>query len=252
MIRVLIVDDEPLARDCIRLALKDATDFQVVGEASDGASAVEAIRRLQPELVFLDVQMPGMDGFAVIEEVGPAAMPDVIFVTAYDQHAIRAFEVHALDYMLKPFDDDRFRESLRHARARVRESRGHALADQLEALLRDRTREKEARVRRLMIRDRQRIRSVAVKDVDYFVAEGNYIRLHVGTQSYLVRMTLGRLEQHLDSTQFVRIHRSTIVNLDRVTEIQPWSAGDYVAVLHDQRTLKVSRHYRDALLKPLH
>jgi two-component system LytT family response regulator len=252
MIRVLIVDDEPLARDCVRLALKDATDFQVVGEASDGASAVEAIRGLQPELVFLDVQMPGMDGFAVIEEVGPAAMPDVIFVTAFDQHAIRAFEVHALDYMLKPFDDDRFREALRHARARVRESRGHALADQLEALLRDRTQEKAARVRRLMIRDRQRIRSVAVNDVDYFVAEGNYIRLHVGTQSYLVRMTLGSLERHLDSTQFVRIHRSTIVNLDRVTEIQPWSAGDYVAVLHDQRTLKVSRHYRDALLKPLH
>lgn len=252
MIRVLIVDDEPLARDCIRLALQEERDIEIVGEAADGASAVESIQQLAPELVFLDVQMPGMDGFDVIEQVGPAAMPAVIFVTAYDQHAIRAFEVHALDYMLKPFDDDRFREALRYARAWLREERRHALADQLESLLRSRALEKNDKVRRLMIRDRQRIRSVPVDDVDFFVAEGNYIRLHVGDQSYLVRMTLARLEQHLDASKFVRIHRSTIVNLDRVTEIQPWSAGDYMAVLRDQRTLKVSRHYRDALLRPLH
>jgi two-component system, LytTR family, response regulator len=249
LIRVLIVDDEPLARDCVRLALDGFDDCEVVGECPDGDSAVGAIRSLDPDLVFLDVQMPGMDAFGVIEEVGVAAMPAIVFVTAFDRHAIRAFEIHAVDYVLKPFDDDRFGEAVRQALERLRAERADALTARLKALLGARTEETKT-LRRLAVRDRDRIKYIAVDDVDWFEAEGNYVRIHRGAQTHLIRNTLSGLIERLDPSRFVRIHRSTIVNVDRVAEVQPWAGGDYIAILHDRKKLKVSRKYRDALLGP--
>lgn len=247
-IRALIVDDEPLARDCIRLALDALPDVDVAGECNDGESAVRQIRRLAPDLVFLDVQMPGMDGFDVIEIVGSERMPPVIFVTAFDRHAIRAFDVHALDYLLKPFDDARLHEAVRHARTRIEDERIGSLAERLSALLENRHSPERKALRKLAVRERERIRYVDVANVDYLTAEGNYVRLHIGRETHLIRLTLSALERDLDSARFVRIHRSTIVNLDRVTELQPWGGGDYVAILKDKQKLRVSRTYRDALL----
>ena len=250
MIRALIVDDEPLARDCIRLALEATDDLRVVGECQDGESAVRAIERLRPDLVFLDVQMPGVDGFDVIERVGAEAMPPVIFVTAYDRHAVRAFQCHALDYILKPFDDERFHEAVRHARARLGAERRGDFAERLAALVERHAGGGQAPIRRLMVRDGDRIHYVSVDAVDFMEADGNYVRLHVGARSHLVRTTLSHLDGRLDPAHFMRIHRSTIVNLDRIAEVQPWAGGDYVAILRDGRRLKVSRTYREALLQP--
>ena len=258
-LRVLVVDDEPLARDCVRLALAAVGDVEVVAECGTGEEAVAAIEALAPDLVFLDVQMPGLDGFDVVAAVGPERMPPVVFVTAFDAHALRAFEVHALDYVLKPFDDARFRSALEHARRRLQRDRAEELARRLAALL-------EAGalggtpggaapaaaggrwLRRLHVPVRDRLRFVRVDDVDWFEGAGNYVRVHVGADRHLVRTSLARLEQELDPAHFVRIHRSTIVNLERVREVEPWIAGDYVAFLTDGRKLRVSRNYRDALL----
>jgi two-component system LytT family response regulator len=198
--------------------------------------------------VFLDVQMPGMNGFDVIETVGSETMPPVIFVTAFDQHAIRAFDVHALDYLLKPFDDERLHEAVRHARSRIDDERIGSLAERLTALLENRDTSERKELRRLAVRERERIRYVDIADVDYLTAEGNYVRLHIGQATHLVRMTLSALERDLDAARFQRIHRSTIVNLDRVAELQPWGGGDYVAILKDKQKLRVSRTYRDGML----
>ncbi len=256
-IAALIVDDEPLARDCVRIALEDHPSIRVVGECPDGESAVEAIRELAPDLVFLDVQMPGMDGFDVIEEVGVELMPVVVFVTAYDQHALKAFEIHAADYVLKPFDDDRFSTSVEHAVERVRQSDAAALSRTLAGVLRELPGPLQSDAAgsrwatRIMVKDRDSIRFVQVDEIDWLEGAGNYVRVHAGSASHLIRATLAGLCERLDPRRFVRIHRSTIVNVDRIREVQPWAGGDYVAILHDGETLKVSRSYRDDLLKPL-
>jgi len=246
VMRTLLVDDEPLARDCIRLALEEVEDIEIIAECSDGSSAVAAIEQLEPDLVFLDVQMPGIDGFGVIEAIGPANMPPIIFVTAFDRHAIRAFEIHAMDYVLKPFDDERVHDAVRHARDRIRATRTDELASRIAALIENRRDRTE--LRRIPVRERDRIRYIDIGNADYFEADGNYVRLHVGTTSHLVRATMSGLETRLDN-RFVRIHRSTIVNLDRVAEVQPWSGGDYIARLQNGGTLRISRKYRDTLLK---
>ena len=252
-VRALIVDDEPLARDCVRLALVDA-DVTVVGECGDGESAVEAIARLAPDLVFLDVQMPGLDGFDVVDRVGPERMPAVIFVTAYDEHALRAFEVHALDYVLKPFDDRRLRRALAHAR-RFLDRDGETLARRLDAVLaahRERRASDAAPrpVTRFTVREDDRVRFVSAADVDWFEAAGNKVVLHVGDRTYAIRATMRSVLEALDPARFTRIHRSTIVNVDRIHEVQPWFGGDYVAILRDGRKLRVSRNYREDLLRP--
>lgn len=256
-LRALIVDDEPLARDCVRIALENHPGVEIAAECGDGREAVRAIRKLEPDIVFLDVQMPGMDGFGVIEEIGVERMPVVVFVTAYDQHALKAFEIHAVDYLLKPFDDARFGICVEHAVERVRQSDVAALADTLSGVLRElpgplRDDGGEAsRARRIMVRERDTIRFVSVDDIDWLEGAGNYVRVHTGSSSHLIRATLAGLAERLDSARFVRIHRSTIVNVDRIREVQPWAGGDYVAILHDGETLKVSRSYRDDLLRPL-
>lgn len=256
-IKAVIVDDEPLARDCIRIALEGDPAIRVVAECGDGRSAVEAIERFDPDLVFLDVQMPGMDGFGVIEEVGVDRMPVVVFVTAYDQHALKAFEIHAADYVLKPFDDARFATCVEHAVERVRQADVSELARTLSGVLRELPAPFQddagdsRHATRIMVRERDSIRFVPVDDIDWLEGAGNYVRVHTAAGSHLIRATLAGLAERLDAARFVRIHRSTIVNVDRIREVQPWAGGDYVAILHDGETLKVSRSYRDDLLKPL-
>lgn len=255
-VRAILVDDEPLAIDALSIALDAIDAIEVVATCADGEEAVDAIRGREPDLVFLDVQMPGLDGFDVIERIGVDAMPEVVFVTAYDEHALRAFEVHAADYVLKPFDDERFADSVRHAIERVGARRSGDLHRSLAALLRElpaglRTDDADASARatRLLVRNRDRMRFIDVDAVDYFEAAGNYVRLHVGDASHLIRSTLGDVEARVDARRFVRIHRSTIVNVDRIREVQPWGGGDYIALLDGDRQLRISRTYRDDLLK---
>ena len=260
-IQAVIVDDEPLARDCVRLALEQHADLHVIAECEQGESAVEAIRQLAPDLVFLDVQMPGLDGFGVIERVGVNRMPPVVFVTAYDAHALRAFQVHALDYVLKPFDDARFAEALRHAREQIRLRRDGELGRRLAALLsemRDPARLLPAPtgdapdpITRITVREADRVHFVRVADVDYFEGAGNYIRLRVAERAYRIRATLSGLMPRLDPAHFVRIHRSVIVNVERIREVQPWFGGDYIAILTTGQRLRVSRTYAQALLRPM-
>lgn len=247
-LRVLIVDDEPLARDCVRLALAGESEVCVVGECGDGPSAVAAIRDLRPDLVYLDIQMPGSGGFSVIEDVGTAAMPAVIFVTAYQDHALRAFTVHALDYLLKPFSDERFRESLRHARARLGAD-PPSVAQALQGLLVELGRRRPPRWLTVPEQDEGGRRLIPIDDIDWLSAEGNYVHVQVGSVGHLVRATLQALLQELDPARFVRIHRSIVVQLDRIERVVPWASGDYMALLRDGRQLRISRHYRDALLR---
>jgi two-component system LytT family response regulator len=249
-LRVVIVDDEPLARDSVRLALAHDEDVTVVAECEDGDAAVEAIDALRPDVVFLDVQMPGRDGFGVIEAVGPGRMPAVIFVTAYDAHALRAFEVHALDYLLKPFDDGRIRDAL--DRARRAAAGDGALEERLTALVDQMTRGgAKCCVTRFVVRHGDRASLVRAADVEWIEADGNYVVLHARGGAHRLRASLRALADQLDPRQFARIHKSTIVNLDRVRELQPWFGGDYVAILHDGRQLRVSRSFAAGVLRPL-
>lgn len=259
-LRVVIADDEPLARDCIRLALAAHGGIDVVAECADGEEAAAAIALLGPDLVFLDVQMPGLDGFAVVERIGAERMPPVVFVTAYDEHALRAFALHAIDYVLKPFDDQRFGETVRHARQRVALARESELGRRLAALLREHggstvasrgSGASTAYLTRLLVRSGDRIRFVPVDDVDFLEAAGNYVRIHAGARTELIRATVTGLAARLDPAKFVRIHRSTIVSISRIREVQPWFGGDYKAILRDGRELRVSRRHRDELLRPL-
>ena len=244
-LRVVIADDEPLARERIRDLLREERGIDVVDECTDGPSAVDAIRRLTPDLVFLDVQMPGADGFEVIDRVGPENMPAVIFVTAYDRYALRAFDVHALDYLLKPFDRERFHQALRRAQTR-RGGSGEEMGRRLLQLVHE-LRPSAPRADRLVVKTGGRIFFLRAEEIDWIQAEGNYVRLHQGSHSHLVRETMASIENRLDSQRFFRIHRSSIVNIERVRELQPWFNGEYRVLLHDGTKLTLSRGYRDRL-----
>jgi two-component system LytT family response regulator len=259
MIRTLIVDDEALARRRLRRLLEAEHDVEIVGEAASGGDAVEAIRELRPDLLFLDVQMPEMDGFGVIEAVGVDRLPAVVFVTAFDQYAVRAFEVQALDYLLKPFDAERLRGAFARARQHLsgngaqqqQQQQIMALLETIAAERRDLApagaRPMDRATDRLMIKSGGRVYFVKVSDIDYVEAAGNYVRLHIGKDAHLLRETMNGVETRLDTGQFLRIHRSTIVNLDRVKEMQPWFSGEYVVIMKDGTQLKLSRGYRDRL-----
>ena len=251
-IRALIVDDEPIARRGIRSQLKARPEIEVVGECANGLEAVEAIREQSPNLVFLDVQMPEMDGFEVIQAVGVEHMPAVVFVTAYDQYALRAFEVHAVDYLLKPFDRERFVSALQHATSHIEGRAPRDFRAQLLAVL-DERRAEPKHLERLVVKSAGRIFFLDVAEIDWIEAADNYVDLHVGKQSHLVRHTLSYLEQRLDPRQFVRIRHSTIVNVEKVKELRPTSGGEYDVVLQSGAVLETSRRYRkrlDALLNP--
>jgi two-component system LytT family response regulator len=245
MIRTLIVDDEPVARRRIRRLLRTEVDISVVGESSDGRGAIEAIRNLRPDLVFLDVQMPEADGFAVLRAVADA-MPAIVFVTAFDQYALGAFEVHALDYLLKPFNRTRFlqavaraREHLGRARGRASDPRVMGLVGELQAPARHLT--------RFVVKAAGRLLLVEAADVDWIEAADNYALLHVGSTTHPVRETLSGLASELDPARFVRIQRSTIVQIDRVRELRPAFHGDFVVVLRDGTRLNMSRSCRPAV-----
>ncbi len=245
--RTLIVDDEPLAREKLRGFLEQEADVEVLGECRDGREALETIESQSPDLVFLDVQMPEMDGFEVLENLDPEKLPTVIFVTAYDQYALKAFDVHAVDYLLKPFDRQRFKDALGRARSdRERQQVGDVKRQLLE-LLQDVESRRAKYPERLVIKTSGRVVFLKVSAIDWVDAAGTYVRLHSGTESHMLRETMGRLEERLDPEKFLRIHRSTIVNIECIRELQQQFHGDYLVVLKNGQRLTLSRSYRDRI-----
>ena len=244
--RVIIADDEPLARERLRTLLAGEPWIEIVGECHDGPSAVEAIQTLAPDLVFLDVQMPGATGFDVIQAIGPDQMPCVIFVTAYDRYALKAFDVHALDYLLKPFDRGRFQQALARARQQLDRQSSGDLERRLLQLVQD-LRSPHHRLERFVVKSGGRVFFVRSDEIDWIEAAGNYVKLHVGSEAHLFRETMNTLESQLDPDLFFRVHRSHIVNIERVRELQPWFNGEYVVFLRDGTRLTLSRGYREKL-----
>ena len=276
-LRVLVVDDEEFARQRVRRLLERERDVEVVGECATGRETVESIAALAPDLVFLDVQMPGLDGFGVLRELDAERAPLVIFVTAFDEHALRAFDVHALDYLLKPVDADRFHVALDRARrlhGQATAAERHAKLLGFLARMEDRPRDREATLayradpqanradyaagdvreaprppERLLIKEDGRMFFIKTAEIDWIESYGNYARVHIGARKHLIRDTMAELEKLLEPAGFARIHRSAIVNLDRVTVMQPWFSGKFVVQLADGTRLKLSRWYRDKLEK---
>ena len=250
--RALIVDDEPFARERVRRLLAADEEIEIVGECADGFAAVEALSAHAPDLVFLDVQMPGKDGFAVLEEVAGRCAPLVIFLTAYDQYAVRAFDACALDYLLKPFDEERFEKALARAKAQLRRAEEASTSEPTASLLDGKeARGSQAPLERVVVKSGGRIFFLKTCEVDWIEAYGNYVRLHVGATSYLLREPISSLEAQIDPARFLRIHRSALVNIERIREMQPMFHGQYVVILHDGTRLTLSRRYRSKLQKSL-
>ena len=248
--RVLIVDDESLARKFIRRMLNDDQEVEIVGECSNGKDAVTQIRKHDPDLVFLDVQMPEMDGFSVLEAVGVERLPEIVFTTAYEQYAIRAFELHALDYLLKPFDQARFRDALRHAKERLHYRQFEDGCLQIGALLENVKRRSEY-LDRILIRAEGRITFLKTGDISWIEADDKYVRLHTRKSAPMVRQTLRAMEAQLDPKRFLRIHRSAIVNIECIKELHPLFSGEHAVVMDDDSRLTLSRKYKDRLFELL-
>jgi two-component system, LytTR family, response regulator len=245
-IRAVVVDDEELGRDRLQSLLGEQADVEIIGVCADGASAVETIEREQPDLVFLDVQMPGMDGFEVIENLDPARLPAVVFVTAHDGHAIRAFEIHALDFLLKPFDQTRFEKALERARSQITAKQGQVIDSRLVSLLEE-LREERKYPERLIVKSSGRVFFVRAEEIDWVEASGNYVKVHTKTDAHLLRESMKNMEVKLDPKTFVRIHRSAIVNIDRIKELEPWFHGEYIVIMRDGTRLTASRVFSDRL-----
>jgi two-component system, LytTR family, response regulator len=245
-IRAIIVDDEPPARNKIRELLKTESDVEVIDECTNGAEAVQSIAANTPDLVFLDIQMPELDGFGVIDTIGAENFPAVVFVTAYDQYAVQAFEVHAVDYLLKPFDRQRFQTALNRVREQLEPDHRDELNQQLNSLLRQLKGPKK-QADRLVVKSGGRVFFLKNDEIDWIEAAGNYVRLHVGTETHLLRETMNAIQKKLDPAVFIRIHRSTFVNIERVKELQPWFHGEYVVIMRDGTQLTMSRSYRTNL-----
>ena len=248
--RILVADDEALARRRVREMLRDDPDIAVVGECSNGKEVSEAIASLKPDLVFLDIQMPGASGVEVASTLEGAAKPMVIFITAHDQYAIRAFEIDAVDYLLKPFDRERFAQTLDRAKAEFRSRRDNRANEEIISLLGDLS-SRPKYLDRILIKNNDRVIIVKAEEIEWVEAQGNYIRIHFGKQSSLIRETLANLAAQLDPKRFARIHRSQIVNIDQILELQPWSNRDYRVVLRSGTQLTLSRTYRDQLYQLL-
>lgn len=251
-IRTLLVDDEDIARRGLRVRLERAADIEIVGECRNGAEAIESINLMSPDLVFLDVQMPEVSGFDVLRSAQPKVTPHVVFVTAFDEYAIRAFEVHALDYLLKPVDDDRLAATLRHVREVILKSDGGAYARQFAEALASLTRSgvpppERASSDRLAIPVGDRMMIVRLAEIDWIQAADNYVAIHVGKKSWLLRETISAMDRRLTPNGFVRVHRSTIVNAQRVTQLQSLQNGEFAVVLADGTTVRMSKSYRAAL-----
>jgi two-component system LytT family response regulator len=245
-IKVLIVDDEPLARALIIELLKNFPEFQVIGECSDGKEAIKVLKRKSPDLVFLDVQMPGMSGLAFLEELKETFLPAIIFVTAYDQYAIRAFDFHAVDYLLKPFSQARFETALLRAKERIQNQSqtDDMTGQQISSLLKN-YQNRAAPLKRLFLKDQGKIVLLDPEAINWIEADDKYIRLHTSEKKYFIRQTLNAVEAELDPQVFARIHRSFMVNLTRVSELRPMFNGEYMLILNDGTKLTLSRNYRD-------
>jgi two-component system LytT family response regulator len=260
--RILVVDDEPLARERITRLLSGRPPVREVIEAPDGPAAIEAIRTRKPDLVFLDVQMPAVDGFGVIRTIGADKMPATVFVTAYDAHALRAFEVNAVDYLLKPYDTDRFWAAFRRATEAVAMRSVLGAGRRLASLLQEMDAGRPAQLEEVAAAPTQHLERIAVRgdgriffirpgDVDWCESAGNYVKLHVGRAIHVIRDTLQNLEGRLDPSAFIRIHRRLIVNLDRIHELQPWFGGDQIVILKDGARLRLSRTFREKVAEKL-
>jgi two-component system LytT family response regulator len=248
-IRTIVVEDEPVARERLLALLGEETDIEVVGACGDGRAAAAAIKKTAPDLVFLDIQLPEMDGVTLARSLDPAHRPAVVFVTAHDGYALPAFEIHALDYLLKPFSAQRFRAALAYAREHLAQRRATTLGRHILDLLPAMQQPAAAApaLDRLIVKSSGRIYFVRIADIDWCEAEGNYVRVHVGAQQHLVRETMNRMEAQLDTAQFMRIHRSTIVNVDRIQELRSSFNGEHLVLLRTGTRLTMSRGYRDGL-----
>lgn len=246
MMRVLIVDDEPIARRGLRRLLEAEPDIEIVGEAASGTTAVEAIATLKPELVFLDIQMPEMDGLEVVATVTPEKMPAVVFVTAYDRYALEAFDLNAADYVLKPVDPERFGRALARARQRLATGERGELEERLMRLIEN---ARPPQRERLVVRSTGRIQFVNVDDIDWINAADNYVRIYAAGKTYLMRETVGGIEERLDPALFVRVRSSTIVRIQRIREIRPLLNGTYELLLEDGTRLTSARRYRESIEK---
>jgi two-component system, LytTR family, response regulator len=250
VVRTVIADDERLARQKLLILLESEPLVKVVAECQDGRQAVSAIRNFQPDMLLLDIQMPDLDGFQVLSEIPPDEMPVVIFTSAYDQYAIRAFEANALDYLLKPFDQERLHHAVERARSELRKERDREITHRILSLLSQvrsvapAAAEKDSR---LVIKANGRVVFLDLDNIEWVEAAANYVRLNVGKESYLFRETISRISERLDANHFVRIHRSTIVNVRKIKELIPVNSGEYVVVLKSGRELSCSRGYRSAL-----
>jgi two-component system LytT family response regulator len=246
-IRCLIADDEALAREAVRTLAAAEPRLVLAGESPDGPTAVRDIERLRPDLVFLDVQMPEIDGFAVLREIAAKdlPLPVTIFVTAYDTYALRAFEAHALDYLLKPIREGRFRSAVAVAASRIDADRGASVAGRLADLLA--SNHLARRTARLAVREKGRILFVPLDEVEWIESEGNYVRLHRGKDTHLLRETMAAIEAKLDPDRFMRIHRQAIVNVERIRDLRPWFTGEYIVRMQSGRELTLTRSYRDNL-----
>ncbi len=247
-IKTLIVDDEPIARDRVRRMLLEEKEVEIVGECGNGAEAVVFINKNQPDLVFLDIQMPEMTGFEALQSIASDKIPVIIFVTAYDQYAIQAFDVHALDYLLKPFNRQRFGRAVERAREQIEKTQVGKIDERLVSLLSDLKTSKKY-LERLVVKSVGRVFFLRTEELDWIEAAGNYAKLHVGREGHLIRETMNGLEAKLNPDKFLRIHRSTLVNIDRIKELHPLFSGDYAVMLKNGVELTLSRNYRDRLLE---
>jgi two-component system LytT family response regulator len=251
MIRALIVDDEPLAVEKIRMFAASESDLTIIGSCANGKEALAAFRRERPDLIFLDIQMPEMSGFDFLSALKDEPLPGIIFVTAFDEFAVKAFEFHALDYLLKPFDRERFHAAVRHATTALgsKEESGKTekhINEMLQWL-----QSKMDTVDRIVVKENGRMIFLTVNEIDWLEAAGNYVKVHLGKESHLVRTTMTAMEKRLNPATFVRIHRKTIINITRVKELQPWLNGEYKVILTSSAQLILSRNYRDSLIRSI-
>lgn len=243
-IRVCIIDDEPIACRRIERLLTEDQEIEIICVCNDGESAVESIEKLNPDLIFLDIQMPEMNGFEVLKSLNIELMPHVIFVTAYDRYAIQAFEVHALDYLLKPFDKKRFHQALKRAKAQVLQDQERSSNRELVALLKE-MKSQSHYLERLIIKSKGRVSFLKTEEIDWIEAQGKYVMIHAGEEAHLIRDAMNNLETELDPKKFVRIHKSAIVNIDQIKELHPLVHGDFRVILRDSTELTISRRYRE-------